>query len=114
MEHSAAEHTVTLTHTHETPAPMGSALSCVHAPSVSGDAQQPAAPPAMVIATDGSLGKLPISDPPLASVSDVLGSADAAASPAFFVYNSDASTRQFTHTCKSDKQEEYPLVAVQT
>ena len=93
---------------------MGSALSCVHAPSVSGDAQQPAAPPAMVIATDGSLRELPISDPPLASVSDVLGSADAAASPAFFVYNSDASTRQFTHTCKSDKQEEYPLVAVQT
>ncbi|RLM78403.1 hypothetical protein C2845_PM12G05480 [Panicum miliaceum] len=74
---------------------MGSALSCIfHASSVSGDAQQPArpaAPPARVIAADGSLKELPISDPPLASASDVLGSdAAAAASSSFFVCNSDA------------------------
>ncbi|PAN04471.1 hypothetical protein PAHAL_1G069800 [Panicum hallii] len=74
---------------------MGSALSCIfHASSVSGGAQQPArsaAPPARVIAADGSLKEVPISDPPLASASDVLGSADAAsASSSFFVCNSDA------------------------
>ncbi|RLN08675.1 uncharacterized protein C2845_PM11G00200 [Panicum miliaceum] len=73
---------------------MGSALSCVHATIVSGDGQQPprpAAAAAMVIAADGSLKEHPISDPPLASASDVLGSADAAALPSsFFVCNSDA------------------------
>ncbi|CAN6246878.1 unnamed protein product [Urochloa humidicola] len=65
---------------------MGSALSCIHASSVSGDAQrQPATPLARVIAADGSLKELP--SPPLASVSDVLGGGGAP-SP-FFVCNSD-------------------------
>ncbi|CAL5059795.1 unnamed protein product [Urochloa decumbens] len=68
---------------------MGSSLSCIHASSVSaGDKQQqPAAPPARVIAADGSLKELP--GPPLASVSDVLGGGGGAPPP-FFVCNSDA------------------------
>ncbi|CAO2037507.1 unnamed protein product [Urochloa humidicola] len=65
---------------------MGSALSCIHASSVSNDAQrQPAAPPARVIAADGSLKEL--HGPPLPSVSDVLGGT---APPSFFMCNSDA------------------------
>uniref|UniRef100_K3Z0E5 Uncharacterized protein n=1 Tax=Setaria italica TaxID=4555 RepID=K3Z0E5_SETIT len=69
---------------------MGSAVSCIDAPSVSGDVQQPArppAPPSRVIAADGSLKELP--GPQLPTVSDVLSSSGGA-SPSFFVCNSDA------------------------
>uniref|UniRef100_A0A0E0JWQ0 Uncharacterized protein n=1 Tax=Oryza punctata TaxID=4537 RepID=A0A0E0JWQ0_ORYPU len=68
---------------------MGSKLSCIYRPDsdiVDVDSEAPA-PPARVIAADGSLRQLPAS-PYVAVVSDVLGGGDDAAS--FFVCNSDA------------------------